>query len=315
MNWKCLQTILMLLAVAGLSQSCIKDDLEDCEHVSLYFRYLADSTKNVLPDYMDRVDLYVYDEHNNLVQTRTYEKSELKNCATPKFRLAPGRYHVMAVGNQEDRTRLVNYSGGDFKSMYLTHPSLTSRAATEIEGFDSNYLGHKDIVVPENVNFRDTVEFHCAHTDVDVTIRDLHDEGEESLYEKFNKGYSLVFEGAYSQTSVLNEVGEQQVTVVPRLMYDGPRLEYTTVDLNLYRFGKHSPLVMSIVNNNTGEVLIRETMDHFIARFPRVITYLNREEARLPIVITFGHGKVNIEPPHWTVDDIIGDWEFGEDPK
>ena len=311
MNRRCIHTILMLIAVLGLSQSCIKDDRDDCEHVSLYFRYLADTTVNVLPDYMDRVDLYVYNEQNALVQTRTYSKHELKNCETPKFRLEPGDYHVLVVGNQGERTRLVNYVGGALENMYFTHPSLFTKATPEaISGFDPNYVGHKDIHVPANVSFRDTVQMHCSHIDVDVTIRNLHDEGEASQYEEFADGYSLVFEHAYSQTSALNQVGAQETTVIPRLSYDGPRLEYTTVDLNLYRFGLNSPLVMSIVNNNTGQVVSSESMNSFLARYPRLHTYLNREEAFLPILITFRHGKVWITPPFWLVEDINPDWGF-----
>ena len=50
----------MLLTVAVLAAGCIKEDLGDCWNVSLYFQYLADGDKDVLAQYVDKVDLYVY---------------------------------------------------------------------------------------------------------------------------------------------------------------------------------------------------------------------------------------------------------------
>lgn len=297
MNMKYVQTILMLLAALGLSQSCIKDDRADCEHVSLYFRYLADTTKNVLGQYMDQVDLYVYDDQNNLVQSRTYRRDELKDNATPRFRLNLGSYHVVAIGNKHDRTRLLNHTGGTFDNMMMTHP-LIARADGTVPGFDANYLGYKDITIPVDVAYTDTVDLHCSHIDVDVTIKNAVYEGSD--------GYSLVFDKAYSHTDFWNHVTEQTVKVVPMLDYNGISNEFKTVDLNLYRFGRNCPMEMSVVRNATGEVVAHETMSHFLARYPRL--NFEREEIFLPIEIVFDHLGVTIQLPYWFVKDIDASW-------
>ena len=58
--WK--NIVWMLLLVPVLTTGCIKDNLDDCHNVTIYFQYLADGDKDVLYQYMDKVDLYVFDE-------------------------------------------------------------------------------------------------------------------------------------------------------------------------------------------------------------------------------------------------------------
>ena len=100
--------ILCSLAVVVLAAGCIKEDLDDCWNVSLYFQYLADGDKDVLSQYVEKVDLYVYNEADELVAKESYNQDELINFqATPHFRLEPGRYRVVVVGNAHDRTAVV----------------------------------------------------------------------------------------------------------------------------------------------------------------------------------------------------------------
>lgn len=51
--------MLMALPVFVLSSSCVKEDLDDCDNVTIYFQYLADGDTDVLYKYMSKVDLYV----------------------------------------------------------------------------------------------------------------------------------------------------------------------------------------------------------------------------------------------------------------
>lgn len=56
---KSIRYILMALVATVLTTGCIKDDLDDCDNVTIYFQYLADGDKDVLYQYMSKVDLYV----------------------------------------------------------------------------------------------------------------------------------------------------------------------------------------------------------------------------------------------------------------
>ena len=44
----------MALVATVLTTGCIKDDLDDCDNVTIYFQYLADGDKDVLYQYMRR---------------------------------------------------------------------------------------------------------------------------------------------------------------------------------------------------------------------------------------------------------------------
>ena len=132
--------ILMLLSVVVLAAGCIKEDLDDCWNVSLYFQYLADGDKDVLSQYVDKVDLYVYNEQDELVESVSYHQDELINFqATPHFRLEPGRYRVVTVGNAHDQTVVVNEASGDYDNIYIQHPNWET--GDVVTGHDHNYMG------------------------------------------------------------------------------------------------------------------------------------------------------------------------------
>ena len=49
--------ILLLVTVTG----CIKENLDDCE-TTLYFSYLGDGTKEIFPQKIEKVDMYIQSE-------------------------------------------------------------------------------------------------------------------------------------------------------------------------------------------------------------------------------------------------------------
>ena len=98
---KQIKYIIMALVAAVLTTGCVKEDLDECDNVTIYFQYLADGDKDVLYQYMSKVDLYVFDENGHILGVGSYNQDELKNFeAVPSFKLRPGqRYKVVAVGN------------------------------------------------------------------------------------------------------------------------------------------------------------------------------------------------------------------------
>ena len=57
--------ILLLVTVTG----CIKENLDDCE-TTLYFSYLGDGTKEIFPQKIEKVDMYIYNQNNVFVQKK-----------------------------------------------------------------------------------------------------------------------------------------------------------------------------------------------------------------------------------------------------
>ena len=80
---KQLKKLILLSLVPVLTTGCIKEDMDDCENVAICFRYKADGDKDVLRQYMDKIDLYVFDANNRLVDQRTYNQDALNPAHRP----------------------------------------------------------------------------------------------------------------------------------------------------------------------------------------------------------------------------------------
>lgn len=167
----------MTLLVFVLPSSCIKDDFDDCDNVTIYFQYLADGDQDVLYQYMKKIDLYVFDEGGHIMGVGHYNEDELKTfSAKPSFKLTPGRkYKVVAVGNAYERTEVVNLtSETEFNKIYLQHPAWGTD--DDVDGHDHNYIGQEEFFVPSKDEFtvyRDTVTLYSAHVNVNIEINGL----------------------------------------------------------------------------------------------------------------------------------------------
>ena len=65
--------ILLLVTVTG----CIKENLDDCE-TTLYFSYLGDGTKEIFPQKIEKVDMYIYNQNNVFVQKTVLNRHYLE---------------------------------------------------------------------------------------------------------------------------------------------------------------------------------------------------------------------------------------------
>ena len=286
--------IWMLLTVAVLAAGCIKEDLGDCWNVSLYFQYLADGDKDVLSQYVEKVDLYVYDERDELVGQESYYQDELINFqATPHFRLEPGRYRVVTVGNAYGQTAVVNEESGDYDHIYIQHPNWGTDDV--VTGHDHNYIGDCYFEIGADKLVRDTVTMESAHINVEVEIKGLN------LNTKAVEGYTLVFENSNAQTSFENEVNPgAQGNCYPELFYDEATGLVKTQDLALFRLDDQCEHVMKLMNAE-GKVVAEKDIDEYIRENEIDIT---KAEATLRIGIEFTHLGVEIKLPDWEIVDV-----------
>ena len=72
--------ILLLVTVTG----CIKENLDDCE-TTLYFSYLGDGTKEIFPQKIEKVDMYIYNQNNVFVQKTVLNRKELNRQRGTEF--------------------------------------------------------------------------------------------------------------------------------------------------------------------------------------------------------------------------------------
>lgn len=307
--------VLVLLSVVSLllPTGCIKDNLDDCHNVTIYFQYLADGDKDVLYQYMDKVDLYVFDEDGHILGVGTYNRDQLRNfSAVPSFKLTPGkRYKVVAVGNAYDHTEVVNLtSSTSFDNIYIQSPYWG--VPDPVINHDDNYMGQKEFVMPEGnlTMYRDTVTLYSSHVDVDIEVTGL-----PAPQTRDEMPVNVRIEHSNAQTSFNNEINlDEKGTCYPELIYDAERGCYRTDDFALFRMDNggeldadycEHELVLSTVD---GTELIRGSIYNFITRNREYID-ITKQEAYLPIEINFSSVEVIIKLPVWYVENLEPDWQ------
>ena len=321
-HWK--NIVLPLLLVPVLVTGCIKDDFDDCDNVTIYFQYLADGDEDVLYRYMDKVDLYVFDENGHILGSGTYNQEQLSSfAAVPSFKLTPGRrYQVVAVGNAYDATQVVNLDATSFDDIFIQHPNWgTGEAVTE---HDHNYMGQQVFQMPEGefVVYRDTVTLYSSHIDVDIRVTGLPAPAEAASMlgvqtrAEGDLPIRLRIENSNAQTSFNNEINQGETgTIYPELSYDEETGAYRTADdFCLFRMDCDGELDANccdhtlVLETADGQELVRGSIYDYLRRNEDVID-VTKQEALLPIEINFTPTQVEIKLPQWYVEDITPGWQ------
>lgn len=319
-HWK--NIVLPLLLVPLWLAGCIKDSYDDCDNVTIYFQYLADGDEDVLYRYMDKVDLYVFDEGGRILGSGTYNHEQLTHfAAVPSFKLTPGRrYKVVAVGNAYGHTQVVNLEATSFDDIFIQHPNWGN--GDVVTNHDDNYLGQEIIEIPDGefVMYRDTVTMRSAHIDVDIRVTGLPAPEEAAAWLGVTKAegglpISLRVEHSNVQTSFNNEVaGSERGTIYPELVYDAEEGCYRTDDFALFRMDCEGELDADccrhelVLADADGHELVRGSIYNYLMRNREDID-VTKQEALLPIEIHFSQTSVEIKLPSWIVEDIDPGWE------
>lgn len=316
---KYLQRIILMLFVFVLTNSCIKEDFDDCNNVTIYFQYLADGDKDVLYQYMSKVDLYVFDENGHILGIGSYDQDELTKFETvPSFKLKPGhRYKVVAIGNPYENTEVVNYvTETDFANIYLQSPAW-SNPDEPVTNHDYNYLGQHEFVMPsqEGVMYRDTVTLYSSHIKVDVEIHGLP--APNATRQDAEVPYQLRFENSNAQTSLENEINlSEKGTIYPELIYDNENQCYRTQNLALFRMddptgelcADYCEHILVLTEKSTGRELARGSLYNYLLRNEDVID-VTKQEAHLPISLEYNDLGVTIKVPDWYIQEVKPGWE------
>lgn len=303
------------MLVFVLPSSCIKEDFDDCDNVTIYFQYLADGDKDVLYQYMSKVDLYVFDEAGHIIGVGHYTQDELARfAAVPSFRLQYGkRYRIVALGNAYDHTQVVNLYADKLSDIYFQSPFWKDGKGSLVTNHDDNYLGVKDFVMPaqDGMMYRDTVTMYSSHVDTEVEIHGL-----PAPQSREDIPYELSFENSNAQTSFENRINtEEKGTIYPELIYDTENNCYRTNDFALFRLDygfrvdeRTCEHKLVLKDKRTGEELVRGSIFNYLDRYREEID-VTKQEALLPISIVFDQVGVSIKLPQWYVEDIESDWQ------
>lgn len=309
-----IKKIVWLLLVAFLIAGCIREDMDDCKNVAVFFRYDADGQVDVLKQYIDKIDLYIFDESHRLVRIIAFDQDDFAEGTdiAPQFRLSAGKYTLVAVGNAYDRTTVEGLNTADFSRMFIQHPQWGNEGL--ISGHDHNYMGQREIVVPSNNEYLyETVRLYSSHIDVDVEIH-----GFPTAEVDGQRGVlpcTLSFEDSNAQTDFNNEINAGQTCcVVPDLHYDATTDTWHTRDFTLFRMDRQGTLDAGLcchrlrLEDAEGNPLAEFDMAGYLEQHRDVID-VTRQEARLPISIVFTPLGVTIKIPAWYIEDITPGWQ------
>lgn len=172
------QTFFTLALVALLGSACspFYDDLSRC-HSYLAFSYHADDNETVehLPEYLHKIDLFIYDEQDALVARHTLSQEELDSFEAPQrpgisFNLQPGAYRAVAVGNLFSESLLVGETTYN-ASEQVQHKAQPQVGGVVSSGFDSLYLGECPITITSDKREDFVLMLYSQHIKIDARLR------------------------------------------------------------------------------------------------------------------------------------------------
>jgi hypothetical protein len=159
----------LLLLVLPFLAGCIFDPPEECDNVSIAFRYCPDGINCPFNLHIGQVTLLVYGEDDCLVQQKLLTGGSCDGTCTTGLNLSPGSYNLVAVGNAYEKT--VFCAPETMETLTLTSPQYKN--GQRIISNDSLYMGVEALIVPPNDYLRDTVDFESIHISFRLLVRGL----------------------------------------------------------------------------------------------------------------------------------------------
>ena len=285
--------LLYLTLVGGLSTSCIKEDHSDCHNVyRLAMSYMGDGTDDIFPEKISSVDLYVFDQQNNCVESFRASESDIQEQLVTLPPLAPGDYKVVCIGNAY-KTKIVNLDSKDLSQMGFAAEAYINGEITS--GNDSLYWSSTDYsITPYDAKKMEEVitsEFASSHYDVSVELDGLF------AGTKASEVPTVEIVGLSPYTDFTNKAFGEPATYT--LETDAEGMTSITSFSNIMRHTDDAVLRVS----RAGLVLAEKNFSDHIAELGIEI---DKQEVLIPFKIAFDAKtmEVKITAPSWYVVDV-----------
>ena len=275
MNIRNIPTWLGLLAALYLVTACdrVYDDLSGCLGNTIVFSYLADDNREHLQEYVDDIDVFIFDVGNGaLVEKHHLEGEQL--LSPLEVRLPEGDYKVVAVGNALNETVI---GDGAYGEASVSRPELAEKDGPAAGTFDRLYLGETTITSKVMNDSRDVVRLYSQHVKIHAVVLPDDDENAGTWYEQ-NKGtgFRLTME-----------------TLSDRFV----------LDFNTLRFKDGDPLTIRLMQGD--KVLCTVDVAEYIALYPDQIRITGRQEAVLPLFFRQNPRSLTVSVKPWEAVDVV----------
>ena len=290
------KTVLAALVLLACLSSCIREDMSDCRSINyLLLSYVGDGEEEIFNDMIDKVDIYIFDSDEKLVENYTLPEADVKARKTLLPPLDAGDYRIVCLGNtyHTDVKGLpvkaigenIIFSDKDYtegKTVSGNDPLYFSSLVYEIEPFDA--------MLPEDKV--ETAEFRCSHYDVVIEVAGVPDAKNLPL---------LKMSGLLPSTDFLNVACGQEVTYEPKTAYNAEKT-LMSASFNIMRHKAHEKTDIT-VENSAGVVLAKVNLAEFLAANSDKID-VSKQEVLIPVRIEFKSGNVSIKLPEWFIEDV-----------
>lgn len=273
--------ILLLVTVTG----CIKENLDDCE-TTLYFSYLGDETKEIFPQKIEKVDMYIYNQNNVCIQKAVLNRKELGRQRGTTLNLPSGQYHVVCWGNSLNDTKI--NEGSSLKNNIVGAPHYFTKEL--ITTNDSLYFGEREITITNEGYRTDTVHFSSAHIKMRIEL----------------EGLDAVNNTRAAVSPISIEVGNLSSTVDFTKMFSNERISYYPLvnfdsgiqkfgaKFNVLRFNNDNEVYLRLHDNQTNKELYTMQLKDFMKENNITVEGIN--EATVGIRIRFNGTAVTVKP-------------------
>lgn len=277
-------TYFSIILLVALTTGCIKEDLDSCD-TNLLFRYFGDGTKDIFPEKIEKVDLYVYSENGALVETIGLDQDDLRRNQGTPLNLPAGKYRVVCWGNTRNDTRIDQAMTINTALVAAPHYFTKELITTN----DSLYIGSRDIDIYQDASSTDTVYFSSSHIKMYIEL-----EGLEEVAQADGTSPIDIEIGNLSPTvNFAKTFSSENVSYRPVVRKEGNTSGYKS-RFNVLRFNDKNSIYINLVSKETNKTIYTLNLKDFMQNNHISVDGIN--EVTVGIRFRFNGTSVTVQP-------------------
>ena len=292
-----LPLIVAAFAITACNQ--VYDDLSGCLGNTITFSYLADDSKEHIQEYVDRIEVYIFDtKDESLVEKYHLEKEQL--LSPLEIQLPEGQYRVVALGNALKETSITGSES--YKNGLVSRPELLRKDLQSAGTFDKLYLGEQTITSRTMNEAHDVVRLYSQHLKIHAEVLPDGDADIQPWFEQnIKNGFRLEVEPLSARFSFTGT--RSGITSFDLPFTAGEKKDRFVLDFNTLRFEDEDSILIYLVQNEA--VLCTVDVAEYIAQYHKLIRITERQEAVLPLFFRQNSLSLSISVKPWEAIDVV----------